>query len=155
MIEKIKIWKPLSEIGGRYWFESVFYENYNLIFSFKKHEQQDTHVRIVCKGHVGSYKYTDESYKQESFEYIDTIEDIKAVRPWCFYKVENSCYLKIMSEESNTWSDHIHFEHYCVLGVDEVIDIISAGEPVVELYEGGKLIQSSTGFEEQKSQEVP
>jgi hypothetical protein len=52
-----------------------------------------------------------------------------------------------MSEESITWSDYIHFKHYCVLGVDEVIDIIAAGEPVVELYENGQLVQSSAQLE--------
>ncbi|MBP6892597.1 hypothetical protein KBB68_03385 [Candidatus Babeliales bacterium] len=52
---------------------------------------------------------------------------------WSFFKIVNSEYLAWLSEKSCTWSDQLKFIHFCIVGGDEVIDIVTNYEPKVTI----------------------
>lgn len=143
MTTKIKIWKPLNAMGGNYWFENLSLINENFVFIYRKDKQENIKIHIICGG-LPSFRYINETFLGD-FTYLDNLEEVKAIRPWCFYTVEDSEYLKKMSDESGGLSDHLGFKHYCIISEDEMIDLIYSDnvEPVVEIVVDGKVIESS------------
>ena len=142
MINKIKIWKPLDDIGGNYWFENLSLTNENFVFIYRKEKQRNTKIHIICAGGLPSFRYTNETFLG-AFTHIDSLEEIKSIRPWCFYTVENSAYLKKISDDSGGLSDNFDFKHYCIISEDEALDLIYSVEPVVEIVVDGVVIKSS------------
>lgn len=143
MTTKIKIWKPLDSIGGIYWFENVSLTNENWIFIYRKEQDPNTKIHVICGG-LPSFKYTNETFLG-GFTHLDSLEDIKAIRPWSFYTVEDSEYLKTISRDSSGLSDEFNFKHYCIISEDEMVDLIYSGkvEPIVEVVINGIVVESS------------
>lgn len=144
MTTKIRIWKPLNSISGNYWFENLSLTNGNFIFVYRKEKQRNHKIHVICGG-LPSFKYTDETYLGD-FIYLDSLEEIRAIRPWCFYTVEDSEYLKKMSDDSGGLSDYPPgFKHYCIISDNEMIDLIYSSKvaPVVEIVIDGKVVESS------------
>jgi hypothetical protein len=142
MITKIRIWKPLNNINGNYWFENLSLINGNFVFIYEKDQQINTKIHIVCGGGLPSFRYTNETYIN-GFTHIDSLEEIKKIRPWCFYTVEDSEYLKKISTDSGGLSDYLGFTHYCIISGDEVLELVYSAEPIVEIVVDGKVIESS------------
>jgi hypothetical protein len=143
MSEKVRRWYPIEGIGERYWLESVSDTIKELRFIFHKDTRKNTKVHISSEFGVYSYKITNESLKLEPFVYLDNPEDIDRDIVWCFYIVENSSYLRLMSKESGTVSEAYGLKHYCIMTENDIIDIISTCVPIVELYQDEKLIRTS------------
>jgi hypothetical protein len=144
MAEKIKVWEPIKELSGRYWLDKLFFENTKFYFIFKKDKEKSTEVHIICEGGLPSYKYTNESYSfDRTFVHFDGENRAYTLHSWCFYTIEDSPYLTSISKDSAGTSDIIGVKHYCIIGEDEILDIIYPPEPVVELYVDRKLVQSS------------
>jgi|GEM_PF-6120438 len=143
MITKIKIWKPLDTIGGSYWFENLSLTDTNFVFTYRKDKERDTKIRIICGG-LPSFRFTNETFLG-GYSHVDNLEEIEAVRPWCFYTVEDSEYLKKISEDSGGLSDTFNFKHYCIISKDEVLDLIYSGrvDPVVEILIDGSVVESN------------
>jgi hypothetical protein len=141
--EKLKIWKPLPTIGGRYWFENTYIKQEKFHFVYAKNGQLTTKIHVVCQYGVSSYRYTNEMFKNAYLIYLGTDEELQEIKPWCFYTVEDSSYLTLLEQESATLSKYLNLKHYCIITEDEVVEIISGGEPSIELYESGKLVSSS------------
>lgn len=144
MTTKIKVWKPLNNINGSYWFENVSLTNGNFVFIYEKEKEWSTKINIICAGGLPSFRYTNETYIN-GFAHIDSLEEIQKIRPWCFYTVEDSEYLKTMSEESGKLSEYLGFTHYCIISGNEVLDLIYTNkvEPLVELIVDGKVVESN------------
>lgn len=51
---------------------------------------------------------------------------------WSFFKIDNSNYLKWLSEESNRWTDKLKLNHFVIIGVDFIMDIIATEEPQIK-----------------------
>lgn len=144
MTTKIKAWKPLNHINGSYWFENVSLTNENFVFIYKKENEWDTKVHIICAGGIPSFRYTNETYI-DKFTHLDSLEEIKKMRPWCFYTVEDSEYLKKISADSGGLSDYLGFTHYCIISDNEAIDLIYTNkvEPLVELFVNGTRVETN------------
>lgn len=139
---KIKIWKPLDTISGKYWLESLALIDEKFVFIYRKHQQKNIQVHVICGGGLPSFRYTNETYL-EGFTYFDDPEEMEKIRPWCFYTVEDSEYLKKISDESGELSDILGFNHYCIISENETIDLVYPAEPIVEIVVNGKIIESS------------
>ncbi len=123
MANKIKIWKLLDNIGGNYWFENVSLTSENFVFIYKKENEWHAKVHIICAGGIPSFRYTNKTYV-DGFTHLGSLKEVKEIRPWCFYTVEDSEYLKKNSDDSGGLSDHLGFKHYCIISDNEVIDLI-------------------------------
>lgn len=141
MMPKIKIWKPLENISGRYWLENMLLIDCNYVFVYKKHKEENIKIHVVCNGFPASFMYTNETY-EGGYTHLDN-ERIKIVHPWCFYTVEDSLYLKKISDDSQGLSDIIGLKHYCIISGDERVDIIHAVDPLVKLIIDGKVTEIS------------
>lgn len=142
MTPKIRIWKPLNTISGTYWFENLSLTNANFIFIYRKEQDRNTKIHITCGGGLPSFRYTNETYIN-GFTHIDNLEEIKKIRPWCFYTVEDSEYLKKISTDSGGLSDHLGFTHYCIISGNEVLDLIYSAKPIVEIVVDGIIVEST------------
>lgn len=142
MTTKIRLWKPLNNLSGTYWFENLSLTDGNFVFIYEKDKQPNSKVHIICTGGIASFRYTNETYTN-GYNYLDSPEEIKAIRPWSFYIVEDSEYLKKISEDSGGLSDEFDFKHYCIISGNEVLDLIYPIAPVVEIIVDGIVVESS------------
>ncbi len=59
---------------------------------------------------------------------------------WSFFKITNSDYLKWISEKSCTVSDYLPFQHFCIIGGNEIIDVLAQKEPEVTIVLSEKVV---------------
>ena len=142
MTTTLRLWKPLNNLSGTYWFENLSLTDGNFIFIYRKDKQPNSKIHIICTGGIASFKYTNETYTN-GYSYVGSLDEIKAIRPWCFYTIENSEYLKKISDDSGGLSYTFDFKHYCIISGDEVLDLIYPIEPVVEIVVEGIVVESS------------
>jgi hypothetical protein len=141
MSEQLRIWKPVNDLQGRYWLKNLFMANATFNFTFECEQRE---VRIICMGGLPSYTYTNESYAfNRSFVHLDSKEDVQTIQPWSFYIIENSPYIRRITETSAGVNEMYDLKHYCIIGEDEIIDIIYPTEPIVEVYDNNRFIESS------------
>lgn len=125
-MEKWTRWEPINGLSGQYsldyfaWSEKGFVVE---LISGKKEER----IQILFDEYIDAFRYTNESF------YLKLPGDFYG--EWNFFKATNSEYLKWLSEKSCTLSDRMHFIHFCILGGDEVIDIVANYEPKVRFME--------------------
>lgn len=142
MAKKLRVWKPLDSIGGTYWFENMSLLNENFVFVYRKPQERHIKVHVICGGSIPSFRYTNETYESNQI-FLNSTEEMQSLRPWCFYTVEDSEYLKKLSEDSGGISDFEEVKHYCIISFDEIVDLAYPIEPVVELVIDGKVVESS------------
>jgi hypothetical protein len=143
MEKKIKLWKPLLSIGGEYWFENLSLKDGNFHFLYKKVNQENINIRIVCSGGIATFKYTNETFTGSFIYGDDNVEEVKKLEPWSFFIIEDSQYLRQTSLDSGGLSDSFNFKHYCIITMDETLDLIYGLEPIVEILVDGIVIEST------------
>ena len=72
-----------------------------------------------------AYQIVDESFRQQTF-------DLHNEREGCFFFVENSQWLVRLNQESYGAYEDTNFKHYCIITLNEVIDVISEFVPEFE-----------------------
>ncbi len=88
---------------------------------------------ITFNGSADSYKYTNESFCFKIFGDLSDKYGDDFYSNWSFFKITDSDYLKWLSDKSCTVSDTLSFQHYCIIGGDEVVDVLSQKEPEVTI----------------------
>lgn len=144
---KIKVWRPLENIQGNYWLEDMVLLNGKFTFIYRKDKEEHINIHVICRGFPYSFMYLNETYEGD-YTHLDSLDYIKSIRPWCFYTVEDSAYIKRVYKELRELSDLRELKHYCIISEDERIDILYASPPVVKLIINGKVIESSESEEE-------
>ncbi len=120
-------WEPKQNIIERYYidFFGMVGENWDFVIKLHNDEQK---IEIRFDGMVASYKYTNESFCFRIFGELSEKYGGDFYSNWSFFKINNSEYIKWIIEKSY---DSEEFMHFCIVGGDEVIDIIANHEPTV------------------------
>jgi hypothetical protein len=154
MSEKKRIWQPLRNIEGAYWFEFVvdsreFIKNGNctkisriIKFRLRNDTQENKNIDIIFND-IASYRITNESYDRDSVDVIENEKELKSKGVWGFYTIENSSFIAFIEGQTGIPSTIYNFKHYRIITIDDYIDIIASCEPKVELFVDGKAIESS------------
>jgi hypothetical protein len=75
-----------------------------------------------------------ETYKIETWAFLSKEYGKDFYSKWIFFRVSNSSYLKMLSEESCGIVDLHELLHFVITG-NEVLEVVAAYEPIVEIIE--------------------
>jgi len=126
-------WEPIKNLHAKYIIESTedtIEDGLSIIlFVPRKYDK----VKLSFKDGVYSHTVADELLR---FNLIDTLSEQygdEFYGDWTFFKIDNSPYLKNLSEQSYGVSDTRDLMHFSIIAVDFIMDIISNYEPEVSI----------------------
>jgi hypothetical protein len=134
IMEKWERWEPIKNLSSEYYLESILFDDDGLKIILSDEIDSTKKLNIVFDGVVASYKLTDETYKIETWAFLDKQYGKAFYSKWRFFRVFNSSYLKILSEDSCGIADSHELLHFVITG-NEVLEVIVAYEPIVEIIE--------------------
>ena len=126
-------WKPIKNLSNRYYIESISdnYKEFKIIFCNEKNIEEK--LSMIFQGSIGSYKWTDETFRLKTLSYLDEHYSENFYSEWTFFKITHSSYLKMLSEESCGISDSRAFIHFSFIEHNAIFDVITSSEPIIEI----------------------
>lgn len=133
MTEQWSRWEPIEGLSSKYSIESISntIDGFELLLADSDDEKKM--IRIIFENSVYAYKSTNETFRCKLIYDLDEQYGTNFYGNWTFFKVNNSSYIKSMSEESCGISDSQPLIHFSILASDSVVDIIAVYEPIVQL----------------------
>lgn len=132
-MDKWTRWQPTQGLSGKYYIDSlIISKNWDLIVQLSNQDETQS-IEITFKGSIDAYRYTNESFCFATFGDLSAQYGTEFYKDWSFFNIENSNYLKWLSERSRTVSDSFNFKHYCIFGGDEILDILAHVKPHVKI----------------------
>lgn len=125
-------WEPVNNLAKKYYIESIterIDDKFKILLSDAEDEKKK--VLISFPHGVDAHRNTNESYILSTLTSLKTHYGTEFYSDWTFFKVENSEYLKWISEQSYGIYEDCKFTHFCILAVDSMVDIITNYEPTV------------------------
>jgi hypothetical protein len=125
-------WTPIQGLDGNYYLDFFAWSAKGFIvelISGKKGKK----IQIVFADYIDAFRYTNESFYLKVLDNTSAKQDVDFYKNFSLFKITNSQYLAWLSEKSCTLSDRCDFIHFCILGGDEVIDIVANYEPKVTI----------------------
>jgi len=137
MSEKWTLWKPIPNLEDKYFIESMcdMMDGFHIIFAPGERGSRAKKVKFFFEGSVTAFRITEEGCRVETIAYLDITYQENPYADWTFFKVENSSYLKWLSEQSSTISDHLNLQHICCITDDSFLDIATRYEPEISFIE--------------------
>ncbi len=132
MMDQWEKWEPINNLAEKYCLELILdtLDDFKIILS----EEKNRNKKLFIGEHVPAYRIIYD-FNQDIIHNLEQQYGKDFFAKWTFFKVNNSSYLKWISEESCTFSDDIRFTHFCIVGVDFILDIIEPNEPKLNLFE--------------------
>lgn len=133
MQEQWTRWEPIEGLSKKYFIDSItdnIDEGFKVVFSDSNDDEKKT-IQMIFKDNVASYRNINESYVYKTIIMLKKTYGRDFYGDWTFFKVTNSNYLKMLSEESYTLSDGSNFIHFSFMLGDNMLDIIASYEPEV------------------------
>lgn len=119
-----KRWEPKIELKNKYYIDTIKDED-NLIIELSD-EVGTEKIIMRWDGCITSYTCTEESSRS-------ILYDNNELTKWTFFKVENSQYLKWIEYQSLGIEQGDKLIHYCIIGINSVVDIIARYDPEISL----------------------
>ncbi len=135
MKEKWIKWNPINKLSNQYYVESIsdnFSEDLKIILIDDDNPQNK--VLITWANSVYAYRKTYETFTILTLNNLDA-EYGTVFRNWSFFKIENSKYLKWLSEQSCGITDSLNLVHFCIYSTEEMFEVIANYEPNISLIE--------------------
>lgn len=88
-------------------------------------------ILITFASFVVSFRYTYDSFVYDTLDFLEKNYGSEFYTNWCFFKVEDSEYLKWIKKQSAGTFEIYELQHFCILGIDHMIDIITKSEPTI------------------------
>ena len=132
-MEKWTRWEPEKNLAPKYYIESItdrIEDKFNMILSDSKTKKK---VLISFPHGIEAFRSTSESFILLTIDTLDKTYGTDFYGDWTFFKVEDSEYLKWISSQTYNIYDESKFPfiHFCFLGIDSMIDIITTYEPTI------------------------
>jgi hypothetical protein len=133
MTEEWIQWKPIEKLSSKYYIDSVIdmIDSFKIILSNAKSEKEK--IEIIFFEGVDAYTRVEESFRVKVIHELDKKYGTEFYGDWTFFKVNNSEYIKWLSDQSYEWSDTRQFTHFCLVTADAILDVIADYEPTVTL----------------------
>ena len=82
-----------------------------------------------------AYRKTDETFRLNLINQLSEKYGDEFYVKWSFFKIENSNYMKWLSEQSNGYTGDLKLKHFVIMGIDSIVDIVAYEEPKFKLLE--------------------
>lgn len=89
---------------------------------------------MVFENGIDALRITTETFKLSTISYLNENYGGEFYAGWTFFKVENSEYLKYLSEQSGAISDSYGVKQYSIITDEEIIDIVCTYEPKTKTF---------------------
>ena len=132
MTEQWTRWEPISGLTLKYNIDIVSEnaEKFEMILS--GYTDATNKVRVLFENSVCAYRSADETYRYKLIVDLTEAYGKDFYGDWTFFTVNNSSYLRWLSEESYGTSDERQLKHFSFIGADLIVDIADPSEPRVE-----------------------
>ena len=125
MQEKWTYWIPIKDLYFNYLLDSLIDSD---VLKIAVNEINNRHsLLITFKYSSGAYQITNDNGHFQKTQNNNKNAD------WAFFKINNSNFLKFLSEYSDTISDTIPFMHFVILTQGYQLDILSPQEPEIKI----------------------
>ncbi len=125
-------WEPIQGLEGKYYLDSFAWLDKGFVIELID-SKQEKKIEILFYYFIDAYRYTNESFNFKVLDNASEQDDVNFYRNFSLFKVTNSDYIAWLSDRSCGWSDGMNFIHFCILGGDEYIDIVTNYEPIVTI----------------------
>ncbi|WP_283610438.1 hypothetical protein [Faecalispora anaeroviscerum] len=134
MLEHWEKWESREKINNKYYVDSICDSKEGFIITLSDSENESEKVQVVFPESVHAYRSTNESYRQKIITDLDCKYGSEFYSKWTIFKVDQSEYLKWLSDQSYEISDSESLHHFSIIAVDSVVDIIAAYEPEIKCF---------------------
>lgn len=125
-------WEPIIGLEGTYNIERLCDDLSGFEIILIHSQDKNKKIRLTWKNSIHSCTRTDKILASETISSIDRKYGFEFHKNWSFFIVENSDYLKRLSEESYTLSDSFYgVMHFALITPDSIVGIIPTYEPEV------------------------
>lgn len=132
MQEKWIQWMPsIQNISAKYYIESLTdnIEGFRVILADSA--GNSSKISMSFTNGVSAFRSSEEGFRLSTISYLDKKYGGEFYSDWTFFKVENSEYLKWLSEQSGGISDLYTVKQYSLITDDEILDIVTSYEPTI------------------------
>ncbi len=131
-MEKWIRWDLKEALSEKYYLDDLSWPDTGLIIKLRAASNEQI-IEIYFNESIDAFRYTNESFCFKIFGDLSKKYGTDFYKNWSFFKVQNSEYLQWLSNNSHGWSDDFSFTHFCILGGDEMIDIVTNYEPEIKI----------------------
>lgn len=125
-------WEPINGVEGKYFVNLLSLSDDGLVIRLSDWDEKKK-IEVIFDGYVDAYRYTNDSFSFKIPAVLSEKYEKGFYKDWSFFKVVNSDYLHWLSEKSSGYADDFPFVHFCIMGGDEIVDILSRYEPEVRI----------------------
>lgn len=130
--EKWTHWQPIEALSKRYYLESITDDDEGLSLLFIEEKNQSNKLRLLFGYSADAYRKTYETYRSKLIHEVDEKYGGDFYGNRTFFKIENSSYVKWLSETSYNISDSHNFMHFAFFTDNFVIDVLALRDPKIE-----------------------
>lgn len=131
MNEQWSKWEPISGLEGKYSLEQLSEGIHGFEIILINAQDTTKKIKLLWKNWVQSYAKTRRAQVIDTKAFLDQKYGSDFYNNWSFFIVEDSTYLKKLSEESWKLSDAYEVMHFALITQDSIINIIPTYEPEV------------------------
>lgn len=127
------IWKPIENLPNKCWLNMVNETPSQQLIILLSDKKETCTVSLEFNNNVTMYKVSEETCT------INLLYDVIGkygddfMHGSTFFKILNSSYVEWLVQQSNGLLNAENLNHYCIFGIDSVIDIITSQEPKVTI----------------------
>jgi len=127
-------WEPLQGLSGGFSIKELQMSHVGVrIVLFN--ENSGIKIEIWFDGPTYAYRCTNESLCFGIFPALGVRYGHDFYIKWSFFKISNSEYLEWVASKTTGSIDDYPLDHFCIVGNDEIIDVLANYEPSVRVIE--------------------
>lgn len=131
MNETWKKWEPVKGLAKKYYIDAIQDDIGGFKVKLTDRDNEDNKLTIIFLESVWSYRSVEEGLRALTMEKLAQKYGANFYTEWTFFKIENSRYLNWIYEESYDVARDSGLMHFCLVGMDDILDIIASCDPQV------------------------
>ena len=131
MYGKWSQWKPVPDLPGKMYTEKLI-DGYDGLEITLKARDDSRGTKISFPYLVISYQSTEEGNRYKTLIFLEKKYGTDFYAKWTLFEVQDSALIKWVQEESCI-GDDLQVKQFTLITVDEFIDIITLGDPDIEI----------------------
>ena len=124
-------WKPVPDLPGKMYTEKLI-DGYDGLEITLKARDDSRGIKISFPYLVISYQSTEEGNRYKTLIFLEKKYGTDFYAKWTLFEVQDSALIKWVQEESCI-GDDLQVKQFTLITVDEFIDIITLGDPDIEI----------------------
>jgi hypothetical protein len=126
-------WNPIKEMNDDFYIDSYNQNFKGLLIELSGKIEKNKKLRIFFRGSYVISMVTNETFRTRLGEHFRKNRNTSGLKGPLF-KVEDSEYMRYLSEESYSFTDAYEFKHYFIEDEEWNFDVASIASPQIELF---------------------